>query len=87
MPDYSTADHDIARRLKPLPEGKSIIFDRITKDYAKFYDGHFQGYARNNHEADEQLNEYAFNLLTHTQATTADNAADHAAAAAEEAGR
>jgi hypothetical protein len=60
-------------------EGKAIIYDRETKDFACYLEGQFIGYARTYFDAETKINKLAYEQLAHEQATSADIAADVAA--------
>jgi hypothetical protein len=73
------APQTIAQRLNPNPDGKSIIFDRLTKDYALFLNAIYIGHAATYGDGESRLNAAAYELLADTQVETADMAADAAA--------
>jgi hypothetical protein len=59
-------------------EGKHIIYDRETRDYAMYLDAQLIGFARTHHEAETSLDELVDEIQRHTRATTADMAAEAA---------
>lgn len=69
-------DLPIAQRLNPSPEGKSIIYDRLTKDYACFLDAQYLGHAATYGDGETRCRDAAYEQLTHTQAETADMEAE-----------
>ena len=46
-------------------EGKAVVFDRITLDYAMYLDGEVVGYAATEFEAWRRLDEIVYQQLTH----------------------
>ncbi len=43
---------------------KEIAYDRETRDYAMYLDGELVGFARNYHEAEIQLDQFVFELMS-----------------------
>lgn len=59
-------------------EGKYIVYDRETGDYAMYLDAQFIGYARTYHDAEVTLDDLVDEIARHTRVTTADMAAETA---------
>jgi hypothetical protein len=75
----STTVLPIAQRLNPSPVGKSIVYDRETRDFACFLDAIYIGHAATYGDGESRLNAAAYESLADTQVETADMAADAAA--------
>jgi hypothetical protein len=43
---------------------KSIVYDRLTRDYGMYLDGELVGFARNYHEAEVTLDQLVYELLS-----------------------
>jgi hypothetical protein len=74
----STTVLPIAQRLNPSPVGKSIVYDRETKDYACFLDRQYIGHTSTYGDGETRCSEVYHDQLTHTTVETADMAADAA---------
>lgn len=61
-------------------EGKYVVYDQETRDHAMYWNGQLIGFARTPSEADVTLDALVDEIARHTRATTADMAADAAAA-------
>ena len=72
---HSTTPQTLADRLNPSAEGKSIVYDRQTKDYACFLDAVYIGHAATYGDGETRCQQVAYEQLAHTQAETADMAA------------
>lgn len=59
------------QRFSPPAEGKYIVFDRETKDYALFLDAQYIGHASTRTEGEARLRDIVFEQLTHTESKVA----------------
>jgi hypothetical protein len=57
-------------------EGKHIVYERETGDYAMYLDAQLIGFARTHLEAETSLDELVDEIQRHTRATTADMEAE-----------
>lgn len=61
----TTYEQKLINRLNPPSEGKAVIFDRVTKDFACFLEGEFICYRSTYDEGMAELREEAMRRLTH----------------------
>lgn len=65
----SNYEQKLINRLNPPLEGKAVIFDRVTKDFACFLEGEFICYRSTYDEGMAELREEAMRRLTHPVTT------------------